>query len=74
MTQSILTIGYASQLLQTMPDRIRMALDQLGIKPAASINGKLHYHEADIERVRQLLANTPSDLQTELERRAAGLR
>lgn len=48
---SIHSIGHASQLIQSLPGRIREAAAALGIQPAAHINGVPHFNEADLEKI-----------------------
>jgi hypothetical protein len=46
------SIGYLSQLLQTAPERIRVACGELGIKPATIINGVEHFSARAMEQLR----------------------
>lgn len=55
-TKKIHSIGHAAQILQLMPGKIREFAEELGIKPAVTINGIDHYAEADLQRIREWLA------------------
>jgi hypothetical protein len=72
MTQSLATIAYACQLLQASHGRIESAITELGITPATIINGKRHYSEDDLDRVRRHLASQLS-AGGPLQHRAAGI-
>jgi hypothetical protein len=54
-TQSIVSIGQASAMIQYMPLHIRGAAMELGIVPSARINLVDHYSEADLQRIRNYL-------------------
>ena len=57
-TTDLVSIGYAAQLLQAVPKRIREAAQALGIQPACRINGIDHYSEDDVQKIRkQIIAN-----------------
>ncbi|WP_428304847.1 hypothetical protein [Lacipirellula sp.] len=55
MSNSIISIGQAAQLLQAMPSRISAAAVELCIEPAMRINCIDHFAEADLERIAEHL-------------------
>lgn len=54
-TKSIISIGSACALVQSMPGRIREAAEQLGITPIMRINQVDHYDESDIEMIARFI-------------------
>lgn len=56
-TDSIVTAGYLSQLLQRSPVEIRAAAQRAGISAAIVINGRQYFHESDIVRIREALTS-----------------
>jgi hypothetical protein len=56
MVPSLVSINTAACWLRSTPGRIRRLAAELGIEPAASINGVEHLAETDVERVAECLA------------------
>lgn len=61
MSNSIISIGQAAQLLQAMPSRISAAAIELHIEPAMRINGIAHFAETDLERIAAHLRSRIAD-------------
>jgi hypothetical protein len=59
-TLSIVSIGFMCQAVQSLPNAIRAAAEELKIRPAYRINAVDHYLESDVERIRKHLAEPPA--------------
>ena len=60
-TTNIVSIGYAAQLLQAMPNRIREVAQACRIEPACRINNIDHYSEESLEQIRSQLRPSVGD-------------
>lgn len=56
---SIYSVGMAAQLLQALPDKIKLAASQLGVEPTCIINGVEHFAAADLERIGRVIRHAP---------------
>jgi hypothetical protein len=54
-TQSIVSIGAASAMIQYMPFRIHGAATELGIVPSVRINCVDHFSETDLQAIKDFL-------------------
>ncbi len=55
MNIKITSIGKACSECQQMPDAIRAAAEELGVKPAATIDGKVYFDTSDVTAIGELL-------------------
>ncbi len=54
-TTSIISVGQAASLVQHMPAVIIAAAARLHIEPAMRINGIVHFHETDLQRIAEAI-------------------
>jgi hypothetical protein len=54
-TKAIASAAYLSQVLQRGPGEIHAAAERAGVRPAMSINGRLHYRESDVSKIKAAL-------------------
>jgi hypothetical protein len=54
-TTNVVTTGKLCELLQAGPGQVKAAADAAGVKPVLVVNGRSHYDESDIERIRAAL-------------------